>query len=83
MKRQTLTTSSDDKIEIPKWAIRMLTFDGYSARFYHHLAVMDCTHPVAWQKTEDEFQSFFQISRYESYESFKKMIKYFKKKSLK
>ena len=54
----------------PKYILNMLTEDGFDARYYHHCKTSK-TYIDAYEKTESEFRSYFDIDKYASYDSFR------------
>jgi hypothetical protein len=54
----------------PKHILKMLTEDGFDARYFHHCKTSN-TYVEAYEKTEFEFRSYFDINKYASYDSFR------------
>jgi len=66
---------------VPVWALRMITLEGYLQRFFYHLP--NCTYEEAYEKVEEEFQLYFEVSKYKNFQSFRQMTYYYRNKKAK
>lgn len=57
-------------IKYPKHILNMLTEHGFDERYHHHCKTSR-TYIEAYEKTEMEFFSYFDIQKYASYDSFR------------
>lgn len=66
---------------VPIWAIRMITLEGYLQRFFYHKCNLpNGTYEEAYEKVEDEFQFYFETSKYKNFQSFRQMTYYYRNK---
>lgn len=72
-----------EKVLVPTWALKMITIEGYLERFFYHLRLPNITYKKAYELTEQEFQQFFPIKKYKSFQSFRQMTYYHRKKKIK
>ena len=68
-------------MNITERELRWLTFEGYRDLFYSNVSKTKSMRE-AWQKTENEFQKTFLISRYKSYDSFRSRMRLERNKTL-
>lgn len=69
-----------ETVTIPRAALRLVTNEGYFARYREHRAAGHSCR-VAWAKTENELREGLPLSRFNSYASFVEGLRYEKKKS--
>ena len=57
-------------MKYPTKILALLTHKGYDNRYYHHCKTSD-TYQEAYEKTEKEFNEYYDKRKYASYDSFR------------